>query len=141
MDSSQILERLKEQGKITDDDIKSAELASDDELRGVAVAMHSMVCYAEKHTSLEECTLGIQGCDFYAEEKFEEPWSSPCHQKWFRLAELFQQYFPDYKDNPVHLTAACSALNFIQNKGIKGFVIEALEIIGGESQWQDESTT
>lgn len=140
MDSSQILEKLRSLGKITDEDIADAEQEGNAELRGVAVTMHSMLCVEEKHNSLEEYTLGMAGCNFYAEDKIEDPWEKAEHIRWYNLALLFEQYFPDFKENPYIVTNACSALAFLQRRDLNEFVMAALAMIGG-GKCQEEDIT
>lgn len=137
MDSDLILKRLKEQGKITDEDIENIDKVTDEDIRSLAVAMHSMICDSKKHTTLEEFTLGIVGCGFYAEEQVDEHWGLPCHSKWFSLAELFSQQFPDYKEDPYKLVAVCTAINFMQDINVRDLVMSILTVLG-VAQWEEK---
>lgn len=109
MDSSEILERLKKLGKVTDDDIVLVRKSVDDDLYSLATTMHSLLC-KDRHNTLEEYTVGVVGCDFYAEEKTENAWSKLIHRKWVSLAKIYSQYFPNYTNEPEKIVEICNAV-------------------------------
>ena len=133
MDSSQILERLKALGKVTEEDILEAEKASDDEQRNVAVVMHTMLCKSKKHLTLEEYTLGMKGCSFYAEEKVDEPWKCFCHELWLNRAKNLME-LTELEDIQ-KLTNICITIDTLRESYyLRSFMNETADILDREEE-------
>lgn len=127
MDSSQILTKLKALGKITDEDIEIVKNEGEEDVRNLAVTLHSLLCKADKHTTLAEYTVGVQGCDFYAEEQVSNHWILQAHIKWLEIAKSFAEYFPEYKEDTDMVMDFCSALNIMSDRKIADFLQEVIQ--------------
>lgn len=86
MDYQQIIETLKKQGKITEEDITKAVDAEEEEIRAFATLLHSLICN-ERHIQLEEHAIGMEGCEFYAEEQMDNTWALTRHRRWLDTAK------------------------------------------------------
>lgn len=112
MDYQRIIDRLKEQGKITDEDIKGAEDSFEEDKKALATLLHSLIC-AEKHISVEEYAISMPGCGFYAEEQVGDAWSLRHHKTWLEIAIEFNYLFPEWKSEPKTIENVCNALNLL----------------------------
>lgn len=108
MESSDILARLVEMGKITQEDIDNATVDKEEEIRATATTLHSLIC-EEEHMTVADITVGKPGCYFYAEESLEDTWKHPTHNKWLGVARKYSEYYTteDLQD----VTAAIRILN------------------------------
>lgn len=127
MDSSKILMKLKALGKITEDDIELVRNEDEEDVRSLAATLHSLLCKADKHTTLAEYTVGVQGCDFYAEEQVSNHWILQAHIKWLEIAKSFAEYFPEYKEDPDMVIDFCNALSIMSDRKIADFLQEVIQ--------------
>jgi hypothetical protein len=123
MDYQQIIEKLKKQGKITEEDIAIASTTSDD-IHSLAILMHSIICN-EKHLQLEEFALGMSGCPFYAEEQTDNTWELKAHMNWNKIAEEFNRLFPEWRSERDEVVKICNLVILLMNPETK----EAAEIL------------
>lgn len=109
MDYQQIIEKLKEQGKITDEDIKGVIDLEESEIRSFATLLHSLMCI-EKHISLEEHAIGMEGCAFYAEEQMNNTWELLKHKKWLDAARAISEHTSLMSQDRELIVRICSAI-------------------------------
>ena len=109
MDYQQIVEGLIKQGKITEEDVKNIVDAEDEEIKALAVLLHSLLC-KENHTQLEEYTMGLAGCSFYAEEQVDDTWNLYTHKKWFGVAKAISEHQDASKLDKELIVRLCNAI-------------------------------
>lgn len=117
MDYQQIIETLKEQGKITDEDIKNAISDEEEKIRTFATLLHSIICSAH-HTSTEEYVLGMEGCGFYAEETLENMWELAVHKKWLCAIKDMIDFIPGIMERTDEVIEVCNAIVTRENNYI-----------------------
>lgn len=132
MDYYRILEKLKQSGKITEEDIKEADSEVDSAVMNLSATLHSLVCMKEKHVSLEEFTLGIVGCSFYAEETTMNSWELPEHKRWLKIATIMREMLPEIVEEPMNVIDIATTLSCMQDDRVRMFVEKALSLIQQE---------
>lgn len=108
MNYQQIIETLKEQGKITDEDIKNAINDKEEKIKAFAILLHSIIC-SKHHTNTEEYVLGMEGCGFYAEETLENMWELAVHKKWLDAIKDIVENIPDIMEQDT-IIEVCTAI-------------------------------
>lgn len=110
MNYQQIIETLKKQGKITEEDITKAVDAEEEEIRAFATLLHSLICN-ERHIQLEEHAVGMEGCEFYAEEQMDNTWGLTKHRRWLDVVKRMivrDKNIMTYDKN--RIVSVCSAI-------------------------------
>lgn len=102
MEMKEVLEKLKEAGKITDKDILEV-LGISDEMKQIVDTMHLLLC-KDNHDTL---------CEYPQEEIFDEVWEMPAHSKWLKYANRYLKRFNLSETDAINVVSL--ATNIISN--------------------------
>jgi len=78
MELRDVLNKLKDMGKISEQDIIDI-VGYSQEMKDLATALHTILCF-KNHD--DDCT-------FYREDVYSSAWKEPAHVEWFVLAQEF----------------------------------------------------
>lgn len=130
MDYQQIVERLKEQGKITDEDINGIENEEEESIKALAIFLHSLLC-TKNHVSIEEYAVSMPGCSFYAEQHMDDCWKLQASAAWLNVAREYAKRFPGFEDRYDETIRICDAVTLMSDPDMKevvGVVTELLRL-------------
>jgi hypothetical protein len=109
MDYQQIIEKLKEQGKITEEDINAIVDAGEENIRAFSSLLHVLLC-KDKHITLEEHAIAMQGCPFYAENQMDNTWKLPTHKKWLSVTKNIAEHTSLISQEKELIVKICNAI-------------------------------
>lgn len=82
MELREVLRKLKEAGKVTDEDLREI-LGPSDELKQISTGLHTMLCTKDHN----------EECGWQQEIIFDDFWEMKSHVKWIEKAEQFLEEF------------------------------------------------
>lgn len=103
MESIEIISKLLELGKITQEDIDEVSMDAENEIRRLATTLHALVCN-KSHIGLDDLTAGKAGCTFYVEEQTNNPWELATHIKWLDDIKKLKAIIKRYKEDDSYLS-------------------------------------
>jgi len=107
-----ILDRLKEKGIITEEQLKELAMEGvDDTMNACAELMHTLLCRREHEYNPEMLPLRNMKCFWYAEQTLGTCWQEPEHKHWLNCCadEMVRQEFKSPKELHDFLIVAAKA--------------------------------
>lgn len=130
MDLRSVLNKLKEMGKISDQDIIDV-VGHSQEMKNLVTALHILLCFKDHDTE----------CNFYKEELYDSMWTKPIHAEWLMLAQDFLLKFELSEVDGV--MAVSSAVDVIETRSpaslhiLKTYLTACRDLVDEKPEAQD----
>ena len=133
----EILEKLIEMGKITEDDLRDVQMSIiTPAIRDATNLIHTLFCI-KHHAQAEDLAMYPEHtdiCTFYAEDAFANCWSMAGHKEWLaRLREIMEDYLIKTPEELISCMQKASGLMervYSLDKPTRRFFFDYLNAVG-----------
>lgn len=127
MNIREVLDKLKELGKITEQDVIDV-VGYSQEMKDLVITLHTILCHKNHDTE----------CGFYKEDLYDSAWNEPAHAEWLMLAQEFLIKFELSEVDGI--AAVSSAVDVIEGRSpaclhiLKAYLTACLNLSDGKPE-------